>query len=150
MEDNTLPPELAPEQRGDEDAPSGSPVETEVRAEPPPQETAEPEAVTLQQVATPTAWNRLRRLLGWAGEEERLNDLNRAIEEAPTAAVNYLLRGELYLVQREQQQAQADLEQAVALAEGEYAAADWGFGAQAVQDRALAGLRKLAATHPAE
>ncbi len=120
----------------------------EAEATPPDTVVVAPEAAPAEvsAPATPALWMRLRRALGWASAEERLNDLNRAIEQAPTAAVNYLLRGELYLVRREHEQAQADLQQAAALAAEEYATAAWGLSAQVIQDRALAGLRKLGVT----
>ena len=120
----------------------------EAEATPPDTEVVAPEAAPAEvsAPATPALWTRLRRALGWASAEERLNDLNRAIEQAPTAAVNYLLRGELYLARREDEQALADLQQAAALAVEEYATAAWGLSAQVIQDRALAGLRKLGAT----
>lgn len=150
MEENTLDPISSSGDQPGEEGFSAYDTEPEAAsdAKAASSETQEPEAVTPAQPAGPTAWTKLRRALGWASAEERLNDLTRAIEEAPTGAVNYLLRGEIYLAQQNAEQAQADLEQAAALAAGEYAAADWGLGAQVIQDRALAGLRKLAARQP--
>lgn len=88
----------------------------------------------------------IRRLVGLcrptsAELEMRLADLNRAIAAHPDAAINYALRGELYLDAREYALAAADFERALALAAAEAESADWGIIAQAVQDRALEGLR---------
>ncbi len=96
--------------------------------------------------ARQSLWQRLRRLTGMgrpdaAELEMRLADLNRAIEKHPDAAMNYVLRGELYLEARDYQQASVDFEQALALASHEVSTADWGIIAQVVQDRALQGLR---------
>lgn len=74
---------------------------------------------------------------------ERLIALTRAIERHPESAVNYAARGELYLEIGERERAAENFHQALALAEAQYAEDDWGLVAQAVQDRAVAGLTKL-------
>ena len=74
---------------------------------------------------------------------ERLIALTRAIERHPQSAVNYVARGELYLEIGERERAAEDFRHALALAEAQYAEDDWGLVAQAVQDRAIAGLTKI-------
>lgn len=70
---------------------------------------------------------------------QRLAALTDAIEESPASAVNYVLRGELYLRYDEPTLAQVDFERALAIAHEEAETHDWGFIAQALRDRALAG-----------
>ncbi len=72
----------------------------------------------------------------------QLRLLNRAIEEHPDAAVNYVLRGEYWLMADNQQAAQADFEQAIELGSAELEASDWGYLQQALIDRAKQGLRQ--------
>lgn len=98
--------------------------------------------------AQPGMWQRVLRMAGLGRPtgtelEMRLADLNRAIAEHPDAAMNYVLRGELYLEVRDDQLARADFEQALALAAQEVETADWGIIAQVAQDRAAQGLRLL-------
>ncbi len=117
---------------------------------------AEPEAVVSAAEETPdegegrkekplSAWERLRQLL-FRGENrgQRLQQLHQAIADSPDAAVNYLLRGELYLEMHERGWAKADFERAAALAQEQYESRRWGIEAQAVQDRALRHLERLA------
>ncbi|MBI5928337.1 MAG: hypothetical protein HY862_03460 [Chloroflexi bacterium] len=75
-------------------------------------------------------------------EPLQLRLLNRAIEEHPDAAVNYVLRGEYWLMADNQQAAQADFEQAIELGSAELEASDWGYLQQALIDRARQGLRQ--------
>jgi hypothetical protein len=74
--------------------------------------------------------------------DERLAELNQTIAEHPNAAINYVLRGELYLNKGEITLAQADFRWAFTLADAAFEASDWGFVAQVVRDRALDGLRE--------
>ena|GEM_PF-1093748 len=88
-------------------------------------------------------WTRLRRaLFGGADVSRALRHLDEAIENAPDAPANYVLRGELYLRAREYALAQRDFQRAYELATGQFERSDWGILAQAMQDRALAGLQK--------
>ena len=86
----------------------------------------------------PSAWQRLRRLFG---RETRLYNLNWAISAFPDAPANYVLRGELLLDLGDTVGAAADFRRALELAVAEVGAEDWGLIAQALQDRALVGLR---------
>lgn len=91
-----------------------------------------------------TFWDRLRQMLfGGANRAERLQQLSDAIADVPDAAVNYLLRGELYVEMNKTTLAIADFEQAAALAQEEYETERWGIAAQAIQDRALSNLERL-------
>ncbi|MCA9914821.1 MAG: hypothetical protein KC496_15820 [Anaerolineae bacterium] len=92
-----------------------------------------------------TIWDRLRRVIfpGMEGEA-RLQQFEEAIAESPDAAVNYLLRGELYLEMRRLHLAKSDFEQAAALAAQQLEDESWGISAQAVYDRALQHLARLA------
>lgn len=74
---------------------------------------------------------------------ERLIALTRAIERHPNSAVNYVVRGEIYAEIGEVERAAADFRQALSLAEAQYAEDDWGLVSQAVQDRAVAGLKNV-------
>ncbi len=68
--------------------------------------------------------------------------LTRAIEAEPDAPVNYLLRGEEWLICGETEQARADFEVARTLAEQGLRQSEWGYIFQAYIDRAAAGLRR--------
>jgi tetratricopeptide (TPR) repeat protein len=108
---------------------------------------ATPEEETSEAEAQPpvTIWDRLRRLLfPGVNRGERLQQLNEAIADSPNAAVHYLLRGELYLERREVALATADFEEAAALAQQQIDAERWGIAAQAIQDKALHYLERLA------
>lgn len=85
----------------------------------------------------------LDRLLGRARRRERLNALNFAIASYPESPVNYVLRGELYLAARDDDQAAHDFEMALSLADSAFTQSDWGLVAQSARDRALVGLRRL-------
>jgi hypothetical protein len=71
----------------------------------------------------------------------RLHLLNRAIEGSPDAAVNFVLRGEYWLEQEDAQQAIADFQTAIELAETELETSDWGYIQQTLFDRSQQGLR---------
>jgi hypothetical protein len=73
---------------------------------------------------------------------ERLAELNQTIADHPNAAINYVLRGELYLNKGEIALAQADFRWAFTLADADFEASNWGLVAQVVRDRALDGLRE--------
>jgi len=77
----------------------------------------------------------------------RLEALDRAIARDPTAAINLLLRGELYLALDQIDAAAADFTRALALAEAEAESLRWGYANSAVIDRATDGLREVA-HHP--
>jgi len=83
-----------------------------------------------------------RRLFG-ATPEERLPELNEAIAQYPDAPANYVLRGELLLAIGRQDEAHADFEQALELAQEQLANAAWGLAEQAIADRARENLRRL-------
>ncbi len=85
------------------------------------------------------------RLLGLKRRERlqgRLRRLDKAVAAAPDAPVNYVLRGELKLKLGQRDEAAADFQQAFGLTERAFAESDWGLVAQALADRALAGLRR--------
>ncbi len=94
----------------------------------------------------PSLWDQLRELFrnDRGTLIDRIADVDRAIELAPNAAGNYVLRGELYLESREYELAAADFEYGLELAQADYETSSWGLVAQAVQDRALNGLQKAA------
>ena len=90
-------------------------------------------------------WHR-RRLCGSGssalfGSEARLYNLNWAISVFPDAPANYVLRGELLLSIGDSIGAAADFRRALELAVADVETEDWGLVAQALQDRALVGLR---------
>jgi tetratricopeptide (TPR) repeat protein len=88
---------------------------------------------------------RLRRAIFGGGLDDRGKNfqyLDEAIESAPDTAVNYVLRGELYLKAREYALARRDFQRAYELAAAQFERSDWGLIAQAMQDRALTGLQK--------
>ncbi len=72
--------------------------------------------------------------------EQRLNELNRTIQEYPEAVSAYVLRGEIYLEAGFYELAMADFTRALSLAEQQYKTSDWGVVVQAMQDRARDGL----------
>ncbi len=71
----------------------------------------------------------------------RLQLLNRAIEGSPEAAVNFVLRGEYWIEHEVWDQAIADFETAIELAETELETSDWGYVQQGLLDRTQQGLR---------
>ena len=87
----------------------------------------------------------LARLLGLrrrAVLSARIQQLDQAVERTSGSPTAYVLRGEAYLALGERAAAAADFRQALALAEADYAASDWGLVGQAMQDRAIEGLRR--------
>ncbi len=72
---------------------------------------------------------------------ERWRNLNWTIVSCPDVAANYVLRGELLLNQGDVVGAISDFRRALELAAARVDQDDWGVVAQAMQDRALAGLR---------
>jgi len=80
--------------------------------------------------------------------EQRLYELNEAIAESPDSYTNYVLRGELFLQDKQYHLAADDFDQAWQLAAEAVDTARWGIVAQAMMDRAQAGWeitqRKLA------
>jgi tetratricopeptide (TPR) repeat protein len=95
--------------------------------------------------AAESIWKRLRRAILGGGaddQDEHFRYLDQAIENAPETAANYVLRGELYLRAREYALARRDFQWAYELAAEQFEHSDWGIIAQAMQDRALAGLQK--------
>jgi tetratricopeptide (TPR) repeat protein len=78
-----------------------------------------------------------------AAREEQLASLNRAIRRNPASPSNYVLRGELYLTVGYDAMARLDFQRALQLANKEYENDAWGLLAQALRDRAQAGLRRL-------
>lgn len=71
---------------------------------------------------------------------KRLETLDDSIALYPETASNYVLRGEVYLQLNQVELAVLDFQQALELADVENH--DWGVVAQAVQDRALHGLKQ--------
>lgn len=104
--------------------------------------TAQPEAETA--TSSPP-------LLGWLraifGRQERVDirvaELSQMIESYPESPANYVFRGELLLETGAYEQAADDFQKALNIASEQTASADWGLVAQAVQDRAYAGLEKI-------
>lgn len=74
--------------------------------------------------------------------EARLRRLDKAVAAAPDAPMNFVLRGELKLKLGQRDEAATDFQQALGLAERAFTESDWGLVAQAISDRALAGLRR--------
>ena len=93
-------------------------------------------------------WDMLRRLFfqtrheKHAERQRRLSDLKLAIMDNPDAAVNYLLRGEIRLEQKQYELAREDFTQAIELAEAQLQTEKWGITVQAVMDKAQEGLRQ--------
>ncbi|MBE0690548.1 MAG: hypothetical protein IH587_10560 [Anaerolineae bacterium] len=74
---------------------------------------------------------------------ERMNALSQGIEQHPAEPGNYVMRGELYLELGDHARAAEDFEHALELAQAQLERGNWGFVAQSVQDRALAGLEMV-------
>lgn len=73
----------------------------------------------------------------------RLLELDQAIASYPDAAVNYVLRGEIYLELGQYALAAQDFQQGLTLAVTELENNRWGLVAQTLQDRAQTGLTRL-------
>lgn len=96
----------------------------------------------------PTVWQRIR---SWvfpsseeqrARQEQRINELTRALARHPHAAATYVSRGEAYLEVGDAERAASDFGQALSLSEAQFKTEAWGMVAQAVRDRALRGLKQ--------
>jgi tetratricopeptide (TPR) repeat protein len=91
-------------------------------------------------------WTWLRKTLFASGEERRLQneqrlaELDRAIEYYPETPSNYVLRGELYLETSEYELAAADFNRALEYAAAQIENEDWAIISQVMQDRAQIGL----------
>jgi tetratricopeptide (TPR) repeat protein len=102
-----------------------------------------------QEISIPTFWQKLRRFFFASAEErredevQRLRELNDSIERFPQAAVNYLLRGEWHLEQKQYDYAQEDFTKAIELAAADYERDAWGLSAQVIADRARHGLEDI-------
>ncbi len=68
--------------------------------------------------------------------------LTRMVELSPEAPVNYVLRGEEWLIYGEVERARTDFERARAQADHLLSESAWGYVYQAYIDRADAGLRQ--------
>ena len=94
-------------------------------------------------------WERLRRMLRPSSAEQaeeraqRLRELNIAIDLFPQSPSNYVLRGELYLGAGANELAAEDFRRALELATQQVETQRWGVVAQAMQDRAEAGLQTV-------
>jgi tetratricopeptide (TPR) repeat protein len=96
----------------------------------------------------PAAPRSLLEMLGWpqrraAARQERLEHLNLGIELYPEEPANYVLRGELFEETGQHVLAAEDYQRALELAQEHVMTNRWGFIAQAVQDRAMMGLRRV-------
>lgn len=125
-----------------EDAFSEIPVgtidsETEAPATPSEDATQDTPLATMEIEMTSTGERRPR-----SKQERWLRELNLAIVDYPDSPTSYVLRGELALQTRDYGQAVADFEKALELAAVQVSEQNWGIVAQAMQDRAYAGLRQ--------
>ena len=97
----------------------------------------------------PSIWQTIRRFFFMlpgeksAEQQQSLHDLTEAIEQFPDTAVNYLLRGELYIAMKQHNLAQEDLQKALELAQMQFEDDRWGISAQLTMDRAKFALQKL-------
>jgi|GEM_PF-5994861 len=104
---------------------------------------------SLPQPESPSVWQTIRRFFFKSSSEResenrlRMYVLNNAIETYPDAAVNYLLRGELYLEIGRHDAAKDDFEKALELATDQYDNERWGLASQTVKDRAMRGLHQI-------
>lgn len=73
---------------------------------------------------------------------QRMNRLNVSIELEPYSPTNYVLRGELFIERKEYHLAQADFERALELAGDYEPESGWGLLEQAMQDRAIQGIKQ--------
>lgn len=111
-------------------------------------DTAKPEA-PLQRPDELGWWQMVRRFFFMTKRERlyerewRIQQLTDAIEHQPDVAVNYLLRGELYLAAKDDEQAKHDFEKAQILASAQYEKTRFGFAQQAIQDKAIRYLNLL-------
>lgn len=130
----------------DEVTPAESPDVSEDIVELWEEQPADGEWVAIEETAKPAEsfWQRLKKALFGSNEgiEQRLRSLSLAIEKYPQTPANYVLRGELYLGVGEHELAATDFQRALELASAQFEASDWGGIAQAMRDRAEAGLEK--------
>jgi len=75
--------------------------------------------------------------------DDALIELDDAIALNPDAAVNYVLRGEIYMKLKNYTLAAADFEHALSLTAESVENSDWGLLEQVMQDRARQGLRRV-------
>lgn len=97
-----------------------------------------------RQPAPPSLWERIRRLFAPAAQTggDLLHALDEAIAADPEAVVNYVARGEHYLKHSQPDLAAGDFRRALELAAAQMQTNNWGIIAQAMQDRAIIGLRE--------
>ncbi|MBZ0290649.1 MAG: hypothetical protein K8I30_23695 [Anaerolineae bacterium] len=106
--------------------------------------TEEPIAAPVEaEAASPGFWQRVRSLVFGDERQSRLETLTAAIEQNSAAPVNYVLRGELYLEMGDYAAALADFEYAEKVASYRVDEDNWGVIAQALRDRAQAGIAKV-------
>ncbi len=149
MTDEVMPlPEAA------DDAGDGAPEPDMLAAEIPVEDVLDQPAVVEfpaeQPVAAPDGtpwwkllWQMLTGTTDAASRDQQAHDLDAAIGATPDTPANYVLRGELRLSSGDYDGAAADFQRALDLASAEVETQDWGIVAQAVQDRAYAGLKKI-------
>lgn len=103
---------------------------------------AEPPKSTVESQPNVSFWSWLRNGLGRGvgRDQQRLEELFKAIAAHPDSFTNYVLRGEVYLQMGEYESALTDFEIAQKLASEHLAVDNWGLMAQVMQDRALVGL----------
>ena len=99
---------------------------------------SEDEVEVHEEPESPSLWQRIR---GSFSRNVRWHNLNWAIVTYPNVPANYVLRGEMLLKQGDTIGAVSDFRRALNLAGEQVETEDWGFVAQALQDRALVGLR---------
>jgi hypothetical protein len=100
------------------------------------------EAEPAQEAVAPAKVGIFAGLLGSrSAKEAQYRELSYAIERRPSAPSNFVLRGEVALKLRDYEGAAQDFRHALALAQAEMVSNRWGVIAQAMQDRALDGLR---------
>jgi hypothetical protein len=109
---------------------------------PPVDEPAMPPATLPRRPWWKQAWAGLLEQRDPVALAEQRHALDSAIAANPDVPVNYLLRGEFLLTNGDPGAAEADFRRALDLAAQQLENADWGFIAQAVEDRARVGLKK--------
>ena len=110
-------------------------------------EEPEPPRPEAAQVADQPApfWQRWLASLISSDEQrsQRLRELSLAIEAYPQTVANYVLRGELFLQDRQTHLARADFEKALRLATQQIESSRWGLIDQAMLERAQQGLARV-------
>jgi tetratricopeptide (TPR) repeat protein len=102
----------------------------------------EPEPVVEEVPPQPVTFMEWLRGLFSGPVAQRLDSLNDAIKRHPQAALNYVLRGEIWLDRGEYEMAAADFERAQALAAEQFDEDDWGLVSQTLRDQAEHGLQR--------